>query len=343
MNLFQDLEGLSGEVLGSAALRHLILRSLPLRDETLKALSSKSPIGPLVSHSHFSCYLEHPTEDEDGNAGRLDLVLELDGAVVGIESKFFAAFTEGQPGKYLSSLARLARTLSEVRRREVRHALFVLAPASRKSEIESHVRDLEGTRFVSWEEILGTLTAAATQADEVTRTLALEFAYFIRQRVAFMPNLEQLLPHLKAKFEPKGSEYHVEFLQALAAAFPGDPPRMNRGHDWCGYYLHKDPADDQVWLGFQPATRETKGRPETSSMILAADKDLPMDPRIFAPVSMSKPIEFRRLSGKYTHAKNHWRMNLDLSLAEHTTVAAAFAPAFDSPHGNRPDGAAPGT
>lgn len=35
MNLFQDLEGLSGEVLGSAALRHLILRSMPLRDEAL--------------------------------------------------------------------------------------------------------------------------------------------------------------------------------------------------------------------------------------------------------------------------------------------------------------------
>ncbi|MBM3334082.1 PD-(D/E)XK nuclease family protein, partial [Candidatus Sumerlaeota bacterium] len=100
MNLLEELDGLQGENLASAALRFLVLQSNPCKNALLETLNKVSPIGPLTSTSHFSCYREYATSSEESGAGRLDLVLELDQAVVGIEAKLLAEFQPEQPTKY---------------------------------------------------------------------------------------------------------------------------------------------------------------------------------------------------------------------------------------------------
>jgi hypothetical protein len=91
MNLFKEIEGLSGEPMVSALLRLVILRSQEIRDEIVRLISAKSPIGPVTSSSHFSCYAEYPTFDQVAGQGRIDIVLELDDAVIGIENKLFSS------------------------------------------------------------------------------------------------------------------------------------------------------------------------------------------------------------------------------------------------------------
>jgi len=61
MNLFSDLEGLSGKQLATAARRHITLQSPACRAAVLDA---RSPARPLLSTAHFSCYTEYATSDE---------------------------------------------------------------------------------------------------------------------------------------------------------------------------------------------------------------------------------------------------------------------------------------
>jgi hypothetical protein len=135
MNLFTELEGLSGEGLATAGLRLLLLRSPACKEAFVRELDALSPFGPLLSNSHFSCYTEHPTHDESEGSGRLDLCIELDDVVVGIEVKLSAVFQPSQPAKYEAELKRMVGVLTELRRQEVRHFLVVLAPERRRSEI----------------------------------------------------------------------------------------------------------------------------------------------------------------------------------------------------------------
>ncbi len=131
MNLFDELERLNGETLASAVLRLLILRSQPLRRAFLRLLDRLSPVGPITSTSHFSCYQEHATDDPELGSGRIDLVLELDDSIIGVEAKLHGEFRGSQPEKYKREMSRLAKVLGEARRRKFHQFLAILAPESR--------------------------------------------------------------------------------------------------------------------------------------------------------------------------------------------------------------------
>jgi len=85
MDVFSEIEGLSGENLGSALLRYLIFNSHEVRDSILSLLSDNSPIGPISYTSHFSCRTEYPTTHTQYGNGRLDILIQLDpSSTVGI-------------------------------------------------------------------------------------------------------------------------------------------------------------------------------------------------------------------------------------------------------------------
>ena len=107
MDVFSEIEGLSGENLGSALFRYLIFNSYEVRDSVITLFSDRSPIGPISYTSHFACRTEYPTSHKEFGDGRLDILIQLDDVVIGIENKFFAQFQENQPKKYVQTLKKL--------------------------------------------------------------------------------------------------------------------------------------------------------------------------------------------------------------------------------------------
>ena len=71
MDIFSEIEGLSGENLGSALLRYLIFNSHEIRDSFLRLLSDNSPVGPISYSTHFACRTEYPTTHSSYGNGRL--------------------------------------------------------------------------------------------------------------------------------------------------------------------------------------------------------------------------------------------------------------------------------
>lgn len=137
------MKGLEGEELTSAVLRMLLLRSHEFREQFVELMSKKSSLGPLSFASHFSCYCEDWTEDEQGKLGRLDIVVEMDDAIVGIENKLSAQFQTDQPQKYLRKLRENAARLGELRSSgdpsKFRYFLAILAPEDRKNAVSQRV------------------------------------------------------------------------------------------------------------------------------------------------------------------------------------------------------------
>ena len=92
MNFFSQIEGLVGENFSSAILRYLLERSPEIRDAFLAMISDVSPFGTIESRERFGSRREVTLKDSDNVGGRIDLFIETDNAVIGIENKFLAAF-----------------------------------------------------------------------------------------------------------------------------------------------------------------------------------------------------------------------------------------------------------
>lgn len=126
MDIFSEIEGLSGENLGSALLSYLIFNSHEIRDAFISLLSDRSPIGPISYTSHFACRTEYPTTNKELGDGRLDLLIQLDDVVIGIENKFFANFQNDQPRKYRESILNVASSLQSINLTEVRAIIYIM-------------------------------------------------------------------------------------------------------------------------------------------------------------------------------------------------------------------------
>ena len=196
MNLFSDIENLRGENLASAILRHLIINSPDIREEILKLIDTRSPVGPLVSDSHFSCYLEEATvagttKDDSRSRGRIDVVIELDNAIVGIEAKFHAGFQQGQPFKYFPSLEQKAMTLKTLRGApEYDYFLCVLLPESRTNEVSRLIETVseEWTKYaprckiLTWTEVRAALKSAERRMPREVAHVSSEFREYLDSR-----------------------------------------------------------------------------------------------------------------------------------------------------------------
>lgn len=255
MNLFEEIEGLSGEPLTSALLRLLILRSQEIRDEFVNFISSHSPIGPVTSSSHFSCYTEHTTFDEETGYGRIDIMLEFDDAVVGIENKLFADFQEGQPEKYIKTISEIASSLSAIRHRDIRWFLVILVPKIRHSEVVELVEGkAKNITILNWEDLIPCLEKCIDKLDPISKVIASEFFDFVRFRISFIPNFSQWVPHLRKTFESRGSDLQRELVGRLWDFFPNGGDRLSFGDTWVGYYFSPESQGLKGWYGFVPAS-----------------------------------------------------------------------------------------
>ena len=143
--------------------------------------------------------------------------MEVDSAVIGIESKFHAELASDQPAKYQATVQKIAEGLSEARGSKMTSWVVVLAPEARREEI---VGRLDGSfPFLAWEDILTAIEKASPQADRFFEKLAKDFLYFARRKLDFLPDLDLQMPHLFGEFPAKGSETHCHLLLLVIHKF----------------------------------------------------------------------------------------------------------------------------
>lgn len=278
MSILSELEGLSGENLTTAVLRLLFLRSQDIRSQFVQLLSRESRTGPIRLNSHFSCVLEHPTEDSS-RWGRLDLLLESDDAIVGLENKLHAGFQEGQPHKYFATVEQNAVTLSKLRGNDFRPLVAVLAPKSRTSEIGEVIGDDQRFLMLSWEEILDRFSLVRTSLDAVTVVLLDELKTYMDQHLALFPDFSTWVPHLRRRFDSGGTPLQREVVAKIWEFFPEGRGRLSCGHTWVGYYFTDYSIGTKAWYGFVPRDEISRGAHNPVELIVTTS----------FPVSLSNP------------------------------------------------------
>ncbi len=251
MNLFSEIEGLRGENLSSALIRVLLMRSQDARTrfaERLSDLYSQS----FSSLHRFACGLEEWTADDSHGGGRIDLVIEMDNALVGIENKFNANFQDGQPQKYLTHLIERTKQLADQQSSAAhKTALLVLAPASRRHEVERKLAELPTEqrklcRFFAWEEFLADLNSIRDTQDSKSQEIINDFSTYVNNylRQSFFHQNETWKGSLHNWVE-YGSERQRRVVAELWSLFPGSGSRLSVGAVWVGYYF-----GNKGWFGF---------------------------------------------------------------------------------------------
>lgn len=226
MSFFQTIENLRGENMASAILRHLIISTPEARKEILRVIDEVSPIGPLVSDSHFSCYLEDSTaSEEDGvSRGRIDIVIELDNAVVGVEAKFHASFQDDQPFKYFESLSEKARNLKSLRRAsEYEYFICMLVPESRRTETVNYVQNAPSRWeaftgrcvVLSWADVRCALSTAENVMPAEHAYLSAMFRDYLDTRLTLFQDWKRKRKHAVARWQQKGTQLQIDILRDL--------------------------------------------------------------------------------------------------------------------------------
>jgi len=263
MNLFEDIQWKNGETLASAALRYLLLRSPAYREKMISVVSRFSPVGPIRVNNCFSIMLEVQTEapdavEEQRKYGFLDIVMETDDAVIGIENKFNAQFQPDQPKKYVLGLEKRAKALSPLRGgSDGRHCLLVLGPKSRKSEVERTIRAQgidECTAFLAWEHLLDELSNHSS-TDRVDEYLLQELRDYVNAQIGFPSDIRHILPHLRRPFARHGAQLQCQMVRSLWSIF--DESLYAESYNWgqspnsyYGYYLKQSAEAPYLWYGF---------------------------------------------------------------------------------------------
>jgi len=289
MNLFSQIEGLSGENLLTGSLRFLVLRSPEIREVVLRLFSDHSPVGPVVSSSHFSCYTEYATADAQSGSGRIDLVLEVDDCVVGIEAKLHSCFQPDQPQKYLATLEDLKASIGKIRRTDARFFLAVVAPKSRTDEVKKKIQDLESVVSVTWEEILERLRKMKPLIDPVAEVARSQFADFLKEKVGFISDFQAWVPHLRRRFDPGGTTLQQKLVSKLWELFPNPGKRLGSSATWVGYYFHVDQGPEHGWYGFVPKKELKSEEAREAELIIATSYDQELDAGSFRRVTLANP------------------------------------------------------
>lgn len=93
INLFKELEGKKGEVMAVAALRYLLMRNRPLREHFFRAMGESVSYSLFDDVEYFGCMLEvacnskDESNDKKGGPPRIDMIVESNSAIIGIEAK----------------------------------------------------------------------------------------------------------------------------------------------------------------------------------------------------------------------------------------------------------------
>lgn len=303
MSLINEIAGLKGENLSSALLAHLMLRSPDLRAYMVGKISDIAPAGPVSVANQFAVFLEQSARldkspndtSPTANGGRIDIVIETDDAVIGIENKFNAPFQENQPEGYLQSLEKRASQLKELRGNEFSSVLIVLAPARRKAEISNYLKNNchEKVAFLSWKEVLDG-ARDIEGLSSIDRYLIRELHTFVDHEVGNIRELRKLLPHLKKSWNPRGTSAQYKFLNNFIWGLLAEEIRhsdyyqSSAGNEFYGWYLRPrmDASLGQAWIGFIKAD----GDQAKAAFIFATNPPGGLEPMNVPHVEQFKPI-----------------------------------------------------
>ncbi|MGH8502403.1 MAG: PD-(D/E)XK nuclease family protein [Gammaproteobacteria bacterium] len=250
MNIFSVISGKKGEQLTSALLRFLVLNSMEIREKIIDVISYRSPIGSISSDSYFSC---SPEEIMVGatKKGRLDLYIETDNAVIGIENKLGAPFQHGQPDDYVDWLHDRAKQLGKVRSKKYRAFLVIIAPAHRTREVNDRIRRSQHPQdcvLVAWDDLLEKLANASDYLSLITKA----FVDYVAATISTFHNFHKWGHHLwlwQRSF--KDSADHDRFMKMLPAILKQDGRRnYSKSAGSIGYYFYWEPGQHTGWIGF---------------------------------------------------------------------------------------------
>lgn len=271
MDVFSEIEGLSGENLGSALLRYLIFNSQEARESILSLFSDKSPFGPITYSTHFACRTEYPTSHTKYGDGRLDLLIQLDDVVIGVENKFFAQFQKGQPEKYLETLEQVATLLKTINKAEVKVVLYIVCPESRKNEAHKLISGLKNTRIITWQDLLSRLRNLKEISNPTAKVVLGEFIKYLERHFSFIRDFERKFPHYRGSFPNYGTPLQRELVGKLWSFFPTPGPSISNGKDWVGYYFYSDSEIKETgWFGFVPQREISSETNNKSELIIAS-------------------------------------------------------------------------
>ena len=324
MNLFSLIERKSGEELSSAILQYLLLRSPMARELLIDLICTSTRVGSITIDSYFSCTAETPTKSED-EKGRIDLLLEADNAIVGIENKFNAFFQKGQPKKYSETVEERAREYTKIRGTGYKWCLIVLAPRVRKNEIERYIDEQgigEKCFFLAWEDLLERLSSNDQIFDPLGALLVFELRNYVREQIGFSDSIRRSLFDLDSKWEPWGSESHRRIRDALWSLFPDnfrDNYARGSGGSYCGWYFQL--GDVWHWYGFINAHKvDIKIRSDRKSLfMLATTMELPER-------DLSDDLKFVVEPGWSNNGYKCWILNFKASWSDKSRWEDAIQP-----------------
>lgn len=324
MNFLSELEGLSGENLCSAALRLLLIRSQELREGFVDVISRRNRKGPIMLDSHFSCTLEEPTE-ESGRWGRLDLLLEVDDAVIGVENKLNAGFQKDQPRKYLDTVLQRAGALQGIRGKDYKGIVAVLAPESRNEEIEKVVSRDDRLLGLTWEEILDDFKRSEEVLDPGTKVLLRSLDSYMRQQITLFPDWKRWMPHLCEKFVSKGTAYQRKVVGKVWQFFPDAGVRLSFGDTWCGYWFADGSRDTKGWYGFVSKKEIIQGAKNNAEFIIAVPFEVPLPKKFFREIQLKDGPKF--IEASWIHS---WAIELDDSWGQPYAWRQRLQPLVDA-------------
>src|SRR6266436_552936 len=130
MRLFELFD--IGETQVCGLVNYLLLRSPELRDALIAVINERTPRISLTNSVHFSCTREWSNRRANDSGakgrGRVDILLEVDNDVIGIEAKLNAFLSDDQPCKYVEGVRMHATALAEIRKPPVHPVIVLLLP-----------------------------------------------------------------------------------------------------------------------------------------------------------------------------------------------------------------------
>jgi len=305
-----EIEGLKGEELTSALVRFLLLRSQEFRERLITMISDGSKQGPLSSESRFSCEREIGTRDDDDRQGRVDLMIETDDAVIGLENKFYADFQEGQPAKYLPALRKRAEELGKLRSpTRYRSVLVILSPESRAKEVANLVAQQPAQAAkeyvpITWQDLSSKLADCEKDLDPQSAVIANVFRDYLRQALEFYPDFQKIFPHLRNAFPSSGGEFQWRLLRKIWEFVPYGGNLSSAGENHAGFYFSRGrlPNEHIGWIGFVRTSTYLGGKQEAEADLIVATTFPISFSTAFEPIKLQSDLFFGRSNRQRLHA-----------------------------------------
>lgn len=336
MRLFDQFVIREQEVFACRVVNYLLQRSPELREGLIEAINDEVRDLWLLNKSHFSCTPEQPvdgTAPEDAR-GRIDVFIEIDNAVVGIEAKLNAPIGRDQPGKYLHTLKAVAEKLAQLRGTEIATVFVLLIPKGRQNEGKTALglqlqADRVRTCVLTWE-CLFEAWRAAKVTDDVALFVLDELEHLVLTQTGRRRDFQRLLPLVRQPLDQSTHDAHHEFVGWLYPAFRSNRPdlgtrlqvaRKRGDRTYLGYYFALGQIDEVWgWYGFVDPKFAGNLPGSQPALVMGTDFDVPdLDHEVFERISFSHP-------GFNKDAKWWWRIRFERSWDNLSRWQAALRP-----------------